>query len=184
MTVAMESIRRGDEMQRFPMTWEEYLAADVVPSEYYGGALVVAAQPSQRHQDVEFRLQLILVRHLAPGTKVTRGWGWIPTGVREELGPDLMVHDVTEEQRALSGIPHLVVEVVSSNRGNDYVAKAQRYAAWGAPSYWIVDPRDHVVVTMELVDGLYVETGRFTSGQATLRYGEVEVSLDIDELLA
>ncbi|WGX95591.1 Uma2 family endonuclease [Nocardioides sp. L-11A] len=184
MTVAIGPIRRGDEMQRFPMTWEEYLAADVVPSEYFGGALVVAAQPSQRHQQIQFRLQVLLNDHLAPGTQVTGGWGWIPTGVREELGPDLMVHDVTEEQRALSGVPHLVVEIVSSNRANDYIAKVQRYAAWGAPSYWIVDPRDHEVTTMRLVDGFYRETGRFASGQVVLAYGDVEVPVDIDALLA
>ncbi|MFJ9314869.1 Uma2 family endonuclease [Pimelobacter simplex] len=184
MTVAIDAIRRGDELQRFPMTWEEYLEADVVPSEYYGGALVVAAQPSQRHQKIQFRLQAILLQHLAPGTDVTGGWGWIPTGVREELGPDLMVHDETEEQRALSGVPHLVAEIVSSNRANDYVAKAQRYAAWRAPSYWIVDPRDHVVVTMRLVDEFYVETARHTGGQVVLTYGDVEVPVDLDALLA
>lgn len=184
MTVAIQSIRRGDELQRFPMTWEEYLEADVVPSEYYGGALVVAAQPSQRHQDIQFDLQVILRRSLAPGTKVTAGWGWIPTGVREELGPDLMVHDVTDEQRALSGVPHLVVEIVSSNRASDFVAKAQRYAKWGAPCYWLVDPRDHEVTTMVLADGLYTVSGVFTTGEATLRYGEVDVLVDIDALLA
>ncbi|MEV4999565.1 Uma2 family endonuclease [Nocardioides sp. LML1-1-1.1] len=184
MTVAAESIRRSDELQRFPMSWEEYIEADVVPSEYYGGALVVAAQPSQRHQDIQIRLYLALRQGLLPGTKVTQGWGWIPTGVREELGPDLMVHDETDEQRALSGVPHLVVEIVSSNRANDYVAKVQRYARWGAPCYWVVDPRDHEVVTMDLADGIYVQTGRFKRGEATLRYGDVEVPVDIDALLA
>lgn len=184
MTVAADSIRRSDELQRFPMSWEEYIEADVVPSEYYGGALVVAAQPSQRHQQIQFRLQTILDRHLVAGTQVTAGWGWIPAGVREELGPDLMVHDETDEQRALSGIPHLVVEIVSSNRASDYVAKSQRYARWGAPCYWIVDPRDHEVTTMVLLDGLYTVSGRFKRGEATLRYGEVEVPVDIDALLA
>ncbi|GAA1528806.1 Uma2 family endonuclease [Nocardioides humi] len=186
MSVAIQpgDIRPSDEAQRFPMTWEEYLEADVVPSEYYEGALVVAAQPSQRHQNIEFRLQMILHQHVAPGTQVTRGWGWIPSGVREEVGPDLMVHDVTDEQRALSGTPHLIVEIVSTNRARDMIAKVQRYAAWGAPCYWIVDPRDHEVVTMDLVDGIYVQTARFTSGQATLRYGEVEVPVDVDALLA
>lgn len=184
MTVVIDSIHRSDELQRFPMSWEEYLAADVVPSEYYGGALVVAAQPSQRHQKIQFRLQTMLHQHVAPGTEVTAGWGWIPTGVQEELGPDLMVHDETDEQRALSGIPHLVVEIVSTNRASDYVAKSQRYGKWGAPCYWIVDPRDHEVTTMVLTDGLYAVSGRFKSGEATLSYGEVDVPVDIDELLA
>ena len=184
MVVASGSIRWSDEMQRFPMSWEEYVEADVVPSEYYEGALVVAGRLPRHHLDLRVRLHMSLDRHLSPGTKVTQGWGWMPTGVREELGPDLMVHDETGEQRALSGIPHLVVEIVSSNRASDYVAKSQRYARWGAPSYWIVDPRDHEVTTMVLLDGLYTVSGRFKRGEATLRYGEVEVPVDIDALLA
>lgn len=182
MTVA---IRRSDDLQRFPMTWEEYLALDEpVPSEYFGGELVVPPLPSQQHQDIEFRLQMVLHLHVVPGTKVTRGWAWSPRGVREELIPDLMVHRVTDEQRALSGIPHLVVEIVSSNRAKDLVAKVQRYAAWGAPSYWIVDPRDHLVVTMVLSDGLYAETARHTAGTAVLTYDDVEVPVDLDALFA
>lgn len=174
----------GDELQRFPMSWEEYLALDDdFPGEYFGGDLVVAPSPSQQHQDIEFRLQMLLHQHLAPGTKVTRGWGWSPPGVREELIPDLMVHHETPEQRALTGIPLLVVEIVSSMRAKDYVAKAQRYARWGAPTYWIVDPRDHEIGTFELQDdGLYVETGSFGSGVQSLAYGDVEVPVDIDAL--
>lgn len=180
MTVA---IRRSDELQRFPMSWEEYLTLDEpVPSEYFGGALVVSAAPSQHHQAIEFRLQMLLHQHLAPGTEVTHGWGWSPADAREELIPDLMVHDRTDEQRALRGIPHLVVEIVSSHRGKDLVAKVQRYAAWGAPSYWIVDPRDRVVITMALGDGLYAETARLTAGSGVLTYGDVRVPADLDEL--
>ncbi len=85
MTVA---IRRSDDLQRFPMSWEDYLDLDEpVPSEYFGGELVVSPQPSQHHQDIEFRLQVLLHDHLAPGTKVTRGWAWSPEDAREELRP-------------------------------------------------------------------------------------------------
>jgi len=182
MTVA---IRRSDDLQRFPMSWEEYLTLDEpVPSEYFGGALVVSAAPSQHHQAIEFRLQMLLHQHLSPGTEVNHGWGWSPTDAREELIPDLMVHGPTDEQRALRGIPYLVVEIVSSNRAKDLVAKVQRYAAWGAPSYWIVDPRDGVVITLALRNGLYVETARHTAGTAVLTYDEVRVPVDLDELFA
>jgi Uma2 family endonuclease len=182
MTVA---IRRTDDLQRFPMTWEDYLALDEpVPSEYFGGELVVSAAPSKHHQDIEFRLQMLLHQHLAPATEVTHGWRWSPSDAREELIPDLMVHEPTDEQRALGGIPFLVVEIVSSNRAKDLVAKVQRYAAWGAPSYWIVDPRDRVVITLTLRDGIYAETARHTGGTVVLAYGDVEVPVDLDALFA
>lgn len=45
----------------------------------------------------------------------------------------------------------------------------------------MVDLRDHEVVTM---DGIDVQTGRFTGGERTLRHGEVEVPVDLDALLA
>ena len=149
----------SDELMRAPMSWDEYLALEDTPGEYYGGC------------------------DLAPGTSVTQAWGWSPTGVREELIPDLMVHDETDEERTLTGTPHLVVEILSSNRRDDLVGKLNRYAQWGAPAYWIVDPRDHVILTHRLDGGYFVETGRFTSGAAKLAYGEVEVSVDIDTLL-
>ncbi|WP_188113482.1 Uma2 family endonuclease [Nocardioides humilatus] len=165
------------------MSWEQYLTYDdAVPSEYYGGALVVAAQPSQLHQHIQFRLTTLLHAHAPAGAAVTQGWAWSPDGAREELGPDLMVHEPTTEQRALRSIPFLVVEIVSTNRSADLVAKLQRYAAWGAPSYWIVDPRDHAVTTLVLRDGLYEESGFHTSGAVVLTYGDIEVPVDLDAL--
>ena len=73
---------------------------------------------------------------------------------------------------------------MSSNRAKDLVAKVQRYAAWGAPAYWIVDPRDGVIITLALRNGLYAETARHTAGTAVLAYGEVEVPVDLDALFA
>jgi len=73
---------------------------------------------------------------------------------------------------------------VSSNRAKDLVAKVQRYAAWGAPSYWIVDRRDGVVITLALRNGLYAETARHTAGTPVLTYGEVQVPVDLDAMFA
>lgn len=173
-----------DEITRIPMSWDDYLALDdTVRGEYYEGALVVVPLPSQRHQLIQYELHKLIEQHLRPGTQVIQGWGWSPEGVREELGPDLMVHEVTAEQRNFSGVPDLVVEILSTNRRDDLVAKLNRYAQWGAPSYWIVDPRDHQILTHQLRDGYFVETGRFTGGHAELTYGDVSVPVDVDELL-
>ncbi len=83
----------------------------------------------------------------------------------------------------MTSTPHLVVEILSSNRRDDLVGKLNRYAQWGAPAYWIVDPRDHVILTHRLEDGYFVETGRYTDGPATLTYGDVKVPVDVDALL-
>jgi Uma2 family endonuclease len=179
----MSIASHSDDLTRVPMSWDEYLALEDTPGEYYGGSLVTMAPPGRNHQRIMFDLQTLLHHHLAPGTAVTQAWGWSPDGVREELIPDLMVHDETEEERTLRTTPHLVVEILSSNRRDDLVGKLNRYAQWGAPTYWIVDPRDHVILTHRLEDGYFVETGRFTDRLATLTYGEVEVPVDIDALL-
>ncbi|MBM7518911.1 Uma2 family endonuclease [Nocardioides nitrophenolicus] len=180
MTVTIEPT---DELRRIPMTWEDFLDHPET-GEYYGGCLVVMPTPSKKHQQVLKRLERLIDATLPPGAEALQSLGWSPPGVRELLIPDLTVFRDESDAPFLSGIPLLVVEVLSTNRRDDLVGKVQRYAAWRAPSYWIVDPRDHQVVTMELVDGLYLETGRVTGGRATLRYGDADVALDIDALLA
>lgn len=173
-----------DDLVRTPMSWEEYLALDgATPGEYYGGALVVSPPPTVGHQRIVFELQMAIHATLATGTTVTQSAGWSPGSVREELIPDLLVHAITDRQRNVDTRALLVVEVLSTNRRDDMVAKLNRYAQWGAPGYWIVDPRDHVVLTHRLEDGYFVETGRFARGTAHLVYGEVTVPVNIDDLL-
>ncbi|WP_275580087.1 Uma2 family endonuclease [Nocardioides nitrophenolicus] len=165
------------------MSWEDFLDRPET-GEYYGGCLVVMPPASKQHQRIVMRLTHLLAGGLPSGAEVLPSLGWSPRGVREYLIPDLTVFRDESDEAVFAGIPLLVVEVLSTNRRDDLVGKVQRYAAWRSPSYWIVDPRDHQVLTMDLVDGLYLETGRFTSDRATLRYGDIEVPVDIDALLA
>ncbi len=81
------------------------------------------------------------------------------TGVRTEDNtsriPDVVVFSKTiwEEviHRSGAGVldfaeqPILVVEVVSSNRRDDYVVKRKEYEIAKIPSYWIVDPKKKLV---------------------------------------
>lgn len=174
-----------DDLRRIPMSWEDFLDHDYPErSEYYGGCLVLMAPPSKKHQQIVKRLERLVDAVLPAGAETLQSLGWSPQEIKEYLVPDLTVFRDEVDEDIFSGTPLLVIEVLSSNRRDDLVGKVQRYAAWGAPSYWIVDRRDHQVVTMELADGLYLETGRFTGGEATLRYGEIEVPVDIDALLA
>ncbi|WP_377324355.1 Uma2 family endonuclease [Pimelobacter simplex] len=180
MTLAMEPT---EELRRVPMSWEDYLDHPE-NGEYYGGCLVVMSTASKKHQQIVKRLERLIEADLPPGAEALQSVGWSPQGVRELLIPDLTVFRDESDEDFLSDVPLLVVEVLSTNRRDDLVAKVQRYAAWRSPSYWIVDPRDHQVLTLELVDGLYLETARHTGGQVVLTYGDVEVPVDLDALLA
>jgi len=174
---------QGEEIVRVPMPWEDYLLTDDGPYEYYGGHCVVSPPASMRHAGIARRLDHAVTASLPAGLTLTRDAGWSPPDVRELLSPDLMVHPPAEDLLWLEEPPALVVEILSSNRRDDLVAKVQRYAAWGAPDYWIVDPRDRVILTMRNDAGIFVETGRFTGGRVTLRYGDHAVEVDVDELL-
>ena len=66
----------------------------------------------------------------------------------------------------VEGVPDIVVEILSSDRGRDLVRKRQIYAEAGVLEYWICDPRSDTITPLELRDGEYVE-------RATLGVGDV-----------
>lgn len=188
VTVGDTVVPVGDELVRIPMSWEQFLATDIdVPSEYYGGALVIRGIAGKRHQQVLGRVFIALTQSAAPGVTVLSECGWSPDGVREALVPDVIVFVDTpgsDPDEPFVGVPRLVVEVLSTNRRDDLVAKLYRYAGWGALDYWVIDPRDRVLLTYRLRDGSYVETARASRGTLTVEYADTAVDLDLDTLLA
>ncbi len=115
---------------------------------------------------------------------VDQGWAWKPAG--EEFVPDVMVYPATEELERFTGRAHLCVEILSSNRGADFLRKYRKYAEVGLPRYWVIETDPIEITTFELGGPLgYVETGRYPAGQeATLDAGPMTISLDPADLLA
>lgn len=169
-------------LQRIPISWEEYLARDDLVGDYYEGCFVEMSPPTARHQRIIKRLGAVLDLSAPHGAESLAGSGWSPSGVREALIPDLMVLPVDSDPKMLAEPPMLVVEVLSTNRSDDLVAKIYRYAKWGAPAYWIVDPRDQVLITYELAEDHFVETARYTNGSIVATYDGVKVPLDLDAI--
>lgn len=128
-----------------PMTLEQY---QQLPEdsrvEYLDGYLLVSPSPVRIRQKAITRLAAIFEAALPAALDVTTGWSW--RARRNEFIPDVMVHPRTTETVRFTGTPHLVVEVLSGNRGDDLVLKSARYAAAGLPHYWVLDPRDRVLV--------------------------------------
>ena len=170
---------------RIPMSWDEYQSlGPLVRGEYIDGALIVAPAPGGRHQDIAWNLTAIIREVLPPSAHVREGWGWQPGA--DEFIPDVMVFDRSSsaDDRRLTAIPHLVVEILSSDPAADMIRKAAKYGATGLERYWIIDPEGPEILIHQVVEGVFVERKRHGAGtEVTLNIGPVEVTLDPGRLL-
>ena len=165
------------------MTWDEYERLGEDPrAEYIDGRLIVTPGPTRQHQDLLHRLVTALHAVLPPGLRATSQWNWKP-GV-DEFIPDVLVYPATTESVRFTGIPVLVIEALSTNRADDLVRKATKYAAVGLPHYWVVDVRDHVLDAFRLTDGAYTPIAHVERGQvADISFGAATLRVDLDALL-
>jgi Uma2 family endonuclease len=170
--------------ERLPMSWEEYQAlGDRVRGEYIDGELVVMNQPTGRHQDVCVELYVRIKPVLPAGVKARLSWGWKPGA--DEFGPDLIVFDDNGEDLRYTEVPHLVVEVLSSDPAADTVRKMQKYAAAGLPRYWIIDPEGPELFVFELdQEGGFRAAGSCAADAVVdLDIGPARVSFRVGDLL-
>jgi Uma2 family endonuclease len=133
------------------LTYEDYvlLPNDRNRYEILEGELTVTPAPSTKHQSVSANLFKLLSRYIDDRNLGKLFYAPIdlildPTTI---LQPDLLFvslahqHIITE--RAIEGVPDLVVEILSPTTSRtDRVTKAQIYARHKVPVYWIVDSDD------------------------------------------
>jgi len=146
------------------LTYDNYceLPNDRNRYEILDGELSVTPAPRTKHQSISSHLHRILANHVvanqlgdvyAAPTDVILA----PTSV---VQPDLIFigndrgRVVTE--RGVEGAPTLVFEILSpTTHRTDRETKAQLYAKYGVPHYWLIDPDQQVLEAYELSGDQY-----------------------------
>jgi Uma2 family endonuclease len=152
-----------DDLKKIPPDLNRY--------ELIEGELFVAPAPNIEHQRKGFRVAKRVSDHaerndlgevfiapcdvvLAPGTV---------------LEPDIIFVSKARQsivkEGCIEGAPDLVVEVLSdSSRTIDRFVKRDRYAEFGVPEYWLLDPFEPRIEVLRLEAGKYRVAGSFGPG--------------------
>ncbi len=157
-------------------TFEEYLAYDDNTDKWYelfNGELI--EMPPESGINVQIATFLLIQFSQFLDYRQIRGQG-LELEVRGEPRnryPDLTI--IREEHinllakrntiRLFMPPPLLVVEIVSPGelqRHRDYIAKRIQYEDCAIPEYWIIDPKAHNILVLELKDKSYIEVEEFT----------------------
>jgi Uma2 family endonuclease len=143
-----------DDLQALPEDGKRY--------ELFEGELHVSPSPGSPHQVVSANLNDVLRAHVR-----ARGIGIVLYAPLDcifsdttVLEPDLLYLDPSRmhllTKRGIEGPPTLAVEIISpSSPRIDRHRKAQLYARFGVPNYWIVDPDARSIESFVLENAAY-----------------------------
>jgi len=138
-----------------PMTYEDFLARGESRDEYIDGATRVNPSPRRSHLETSRRVANLLADVMPDGYAVAEAWSWKRGD--DEFIPDVMLMAESDEDVRYTGLPELIVEILSSDRSSDLVIKSRKYAELGVQRYWVVDVPVRTVSVFTLDAGGYVE---------------------------
>jgi Uma2 family endonuclease len=120
--------------------------------EILDGELTVTPTPSTKHQTASGNLFVLLAHYIKERDLGKLFYAPIDLILASTsvLQPDLLFVTKAREriitEKAIEGAPDLVIEILSPGTSRtDRVTKAQIYARYGVPAYWIVDPEQEVI---------------------------------------
>lgn len=184
------------------LTFEEYLAYNDGTDNRYelvNGELIMVPLPSADHADIiDLLLEIFRaeIRKFNLPLKVSDKVGVYigkssVTGRDYSRNPDICVMQseawlslkANKTAAVLRTPPILVVEVVSTNRADDYVDKVEEYQRIGIFEYWIVDGRESKISVLLLDDGSYKIT-EFRGNEQIISSTFPELTLSAEQLLS
>ncbi len=128
--------------------------------ELLDGEVIVSPSPNLAHQHIVGGLFLALKTWQKANPKATIGLSPLDLRIAPNriLQPDLFVIcDAIAETMPITAVPELIIEVLSSNRSYDRLAKRFVYEEAGVHEYWMVDA-DRRCIEVVVAGELRVET--------------------------
>lgn len=184
------------------LTFEEYLAYNDGTDNRYelvNGELIMVPLPSADHADIiDLLLEIFRaeIRKFNLPLKASDKVGVYigkssVTGRDYSRNPDICVMQseawlslkANKTAAVLRTPPILVVEVVSTNRADDYVDKVNEYQRIGILEYWIVDGRESKISVLQLDNGSYKIT-EFRGNEQIISSTFPELTLSAEQLLS
>lgn len=155
--------------------------------ELMNGEVVAQAAPSILHQRISKRVTAKLDAFiLSKGGKCEVFSA--PTDVQIDennvVQPDIFIGcdpDKFDEHK-FNGAPDFVIEIVSSNRSDDFTKKLELYKNCGVREYWIIDPENERTVVYQFGEKLSVNIYTFDKPVPVGIYGG-EVTVTVSELI-
>ena len=160
-------------------TWDDYLRLpdDGQRYEIIHGVLYVSPAPRLLHQFVAGRLSYFLTAfgfEQQLGAVLPAPVDILLPGVANPVQPDVVVLKSgnlpdLEEAKYFQGVPDFVAEVLSpATQRLDLDVKLEAYEQAGVPEYWVVDPKQRIVLRYQLGRRGYQGPDRFGADQVVL----------------
>lgn len=175
------------------LTIEDWLALpDDARAELVEGQFIYKALPSAEHAFSATKLGVALdaFNRKVGGGGGPGGW-WIGTEphVIYPGRPNGFIHDLAGWRRdrhkerptgsRITTRPDWVCEIVSSNRGDDYVLKKRVLHEHRVEYYWLLDHRDKLLTGMKWVEGGYLNFAEATVGEMVRMEPFEAVEIDV-----
>ncbi|WP_028510750.1 Uma2 family endonuclease [Ruminococcus sp. NK3A76] len=151
-------------------TAEEYFAKTQDTNEHtelIDGEIVALAAPDELHFDISFSVCSMLRDFISKNGGSCKPFMAPFDVVLDEYNvvqPDIFVVCDADKRdgKRINGAPDLVIEVVSSNRSDDYVRKLALYKESGVREYWIIDPKFERTLVYDFDNGDYPQIYPFS----------------------
>lgn len=156
-------------------------------AELIDGKMYMMATPTLTHQDILMwmgaRIWSYIERHGGLCKVIPAPFAvYIKDDVHNYVEPDVtVICDLNKlDEKGCHGAPDWVIEIVSpSSKTMDYIRKCTLYEAAGVREYWIVDPKERMVMVYDFAQGTlkqYAFSERVKAGiyeDLFLDFGEV-----------
>lgn len=156
-------------------------------AELIDGKMYMMATPTLTHQELlgwlYFKIRLYIMEKGGPCRVILSPFAvYIKDDEHNYVEPDVtVICDLNKlDEKGCHGAPDWVIEIVSpSSKTMDYIRKCTLYEAAGVREYWIVDPKERMVMVYDFAQGTlkqYAFSERVKAGiyeDLFLDFGEV-----------